>query len=351
LGNEKCLVIFGIRQSCLPDAELYLTHEDVEPITIMPVTHSNGEVVYEQLMQTAEKTGVPRQIVADYGPDIKSGIDRFCKEHRQTCSTYDIKHKNASILKRELKDDPNWVEFIKNAAQTRKKVQQTAMAALAPPNQRSKSRYMNIDVLVKWGVEKLETLDILDGNENKKEIDRIIDDKIGWLRQYRTHLYSWSDLADTLKEVQDFIKFSGLYRDCHNDLQSLDSLQPQSKRARRVCSELIEFVKEQSAHADSNERLLGSSEIIESVFGKLKSIEHDQVRSGFTSLLLSIAAMVSEITTDTIRTAIETVPTKKVREWLDSNIPNSLQSKRKKLSAIMKKQEPKRDQIISLLEG
>jgi hypothetical protein len=75
LGSEKCLVILGIRQSKLPLAELYLDHEDVEPIALLPVTHSNGEIVYQQLSQTVEKTGVPRQIVGDHGTDIKSGIE------------------------------------------------------------------------------------------------------------------------------------------------------------------------------------------------------------------------------------------------------------------------------------
>ena len=90
LGSEKCLVILGIRQSKLPQAELYLKHEDVEPIALLPVTHSNGETVYQQLTQTVEKTGVPREIIGDHGTDIKSGIERFCQEHEQTCYLYMI---------------------------------------------------------------------------------------------------------------------------------------------------------------------------------------------------------------------------------------------------------------------
>lgn len=54
IGREKCLVILGIRQSELPEAELYLNHEDVEPIALFPVTHSNGEIVFQQLTDTIE---------------------------------------------------------------------------------------------------------------------------------------------------------------------------------------------------------------------------------------------------------------------------------------------------------
>ena len=111
IGNEKCLIILGIRQSALPSAELYMNHEDVEPIALLPVKKSNGQIVYEQLEEAVEKTGVPRQILSDHGTDIKSGIEEFCQVHKQTCFTYDIKHKGASVLKRELKNDQSWNRF------------------------------------------------------------------------------------------------------------------------------------------------------------------------------------------------------------------------------------------------
>jgi len=180
LGSEKCLVILGIRQSKLPQAELYLNHEDVEPIALLPVTHSNGEIVFRQLTQTAEKTGLPREIVGDHGTDIKSGIERFCQDHEQTCYIYDIKHKGAAILKRELKDDQHWSKFIQLAAQTSKRVQQTRLSALAPPNQRSKARYMNVDKLVKWGQEQLCYLDHLKYEPDDRFPLEQVDDKLGW---------------------------------------------------------------------------------------------------------------------------------------------------------------------------
>ena len=55
IGNEKCLVILGIRQSALPAAELYLNHEDIEPIALLPVSKSNGQIVYEQLEEAVRQ--------------------------------------------------------------------------------------------------------------------------------------------------------------------------------------------------------------------------------------------------------------------------------------------------------
>ena len=46
---------------------------------------------------------------------------------------------------------------------------------------------------------------------------------------------------------------------------------------------LIDFVHEQSKIVPKGQLWIGSSEIIESLFGKLKSLEQDQSKGGFTS--------------------------------------------------------------------
>lgn len=48
MGQEKCLLIVGIRLSTVPAEGKDLTHRDVEPLAICPVTQSNGEIVYQQ---------------------------------------------------------------------------------------------------------------------------------------------------------------------------------------------------------------------------------------------------------------------------------------------------------------
>jgi hypothetical protein len=337
LGSEKCLVILGVRQSTLPAVNLHLTHEDVEPIALLPVTHSNGEIVYEQLIQTIQKTGVPRQIVGDHGPDIKSGIEKFCNEHKKTCYIYDIKHKGAAILKRELQDDEDWIKFTQNAARTSKKVQQTSLSAFAAPNQRSKARYMNVDKLVRWGQDMLSYLE----QENSDDIfDRTrINEKLGWLHEYRDHIDGWGNLVNVVESTADFVKTVGIYSYCSVHLETEIEEYINDDRATRVRAELISFVEQQSLNALPDEILIGSSEVIESAIGKFKTLEQDQVKSGFTSMLLSFAALVSKTTQDVIQKALHTVPTKKVGEWFKENIGQSVQSQRKEILKVARSTE------------
>jgi len=350
IGNEKCLIILGVRQSALPPAELYMNHEDVEPIALLPVKKSNGQIVYEQLEKVVEKTGVPRQILSDHGTDIKSGIEKFCQVHKQTCFTYDIKHKGASVLKHELGNDQSWKGFIQNASKTSKKVQQTPLAHLAPPNQRSKARYLNVDTLVNWGRNTLAYLDSLQGVGDCEYDPKVIHEKLGWLHQYRDQLAQWQELIDVVKSVEDYIKFTGIYPGCHIDLAKQLDMDLTTRRANNVRNELVCFVEQLSLDARDGERLLGSSEIIESVIGKLKSLEQDQSGSGFTGMLLSLPAMLSRTTQDVIQKALESVPTKKVFEWVKENIGRSVQSKKKEVLSIVNKSEQKWDHNQAVYE-
>ena len=45
-------------------------------------------------------------------------------------------------LKRELENNESWKKFLEHCTKTKAQVQQTELAFSAPPNQRSKARYM-----------------------------------------------------------------------------------------------------------------------------------------------------------------------------------------------------------------
>jgi hypothetical protein len=345
VGKEKCLVILGIRLGCLPTTGQSLRHEDVEPLGLFPVKQSNGEIVYQQLEAVMDKTGVPREIIADQGSDLKVGMEKFCQEHTQTCSGYDIKHKTAALLKAELQEDEAWQAFTQLAAQTKSQLQQTSLAALAPPNQRSKSRYMNIDILIRWGYHLLAFID-QQKNAAHQEFDPLqLEEKLGWMVQFHAPLQEWKELLELVTLAERWVKKQGLYPGLPEDLKELLSAIAHSERAKRVQTQLLVFVAEQSSKAKPGERLLGSSEVIESVFGKLKRLEQDQARSGFTGLLLSIGAIVSTTTKEVIQKALQTVSTKQVLSWCKDNLGPSVQAKRKKAFASYKKSEQKLGQL------
>lgn len=348
VGEEKCLIILGVRLSQLPAVGSCLRHEDVEPIELYPVRESNGDVVYKQLEKAVAKTGVPRAIVGDHGSDLKKGIEQFCDEHGQTSYIYDIKHATAAVLKRELSQDQRWHEFTRSMGETKSRLQQTSLAFLCPPAQRSKARYMNLDQTVAWGVKTLKLVDEVTGEGGVREEGLRIKEKLGWLGEYREELRQWDELLETVKRTEEFVRKQGLSRGCEAELEPQLQIEQVTVRTEKVRQELVDFVAGEGAKAKPGERLLGSSEVIESVIGKVKRVEGEPTARGVTSLIMSVGAVVSTTTKYVVQTAMETVKTKDVLRWSKEKLGKTLQAKRKEAFPGNKKREQKPDQLQAI---
>ncbi len=248
-GKEKCLAILGIRQSSLPESETILCHEDMEPLALYPVTCSNRDIVYQQFEKTIAITGIPREIIADGGTDIKAGVKRFCNRHPRICYIYDIKHKAATVLKQYLNADTCWNEFVKQASSTGKQLQQTDLAALAPPNQRAKSRYMNIDRLVKWAHETLVFMDHQAEFPSSNYDQGSLKSKLGWISGYRSHIVQWQEVIQVVESAVSFIRFHVFYRGCQADLAQESFFEASSPLAISIREDLLAFMKEESEKA------------------------------------------------------------------------------------------------------
>ena len=98
--------------------------------------------------------------------------------------------------------------------------------------------------------------------------------------------------------------------------------------ARTLAIELAAFVRDQTAGVSAGERLPGTTEVLESCFGKLKALEQHQSRSGFTGLILSLGALVSQTTAEVVAQAMETIRTKDVWTWVRNVLGASIQSLR-----------------------
>lgn len=344
-GQEKCLLIVGIRLSAAPAVGEYLTHADIEPIAIYPVPQSNGEIVYQQLEETRKRTGVPREILSDQGSDLYKGIKQFCQAHPETSFIYDVKHKVAAVLKRELGADTAWSEFARLAGQSSQRVQQTALAAWAPPRQRRKARYMNVGALVAWGVRLLQYLDE-DGSQRQARDRCRVEEVVGWVRQYRPEIEQWRQWVAVGTITEQFVKKYGVAAGGVQQLQHQLAAAGTLPRTKQLCTEFLQFVREEEAKALAGERLVGSSEVIESIFGKWKRLEGDQARSGLTGLVLALGAIVAPTTPEVITQALTTVPTKTVLTWCREKLGKTVQATRRVLFASPRKAEQKPDQLL-----
>jgi hypothetical protein len=232
------------------------------------------------------------------------------------------------LLKAQLSKDENWKRFTEPAAQTKNQLQQTVLSHLKPPNQRSKARYMNIEILLNWGAE---TLEIINSNENPTEAEEKQHAKLEWLKSHSDNIEEWDELLQVATLTEQVVRSEGITLNGHQELKAqFQEKLPDLKHASAITLKegLIDFVRIQGGVCKKDERLLGSSEIIESVFGKQKHLERDYAKEGFTSLILGIGAFVGEMTIDTVKKALVDTPVKTIVKWCKEELGETLQSKK-----------------------
>jgi len=324
IGTLKACVILGIRLCDIPYPRRALRFEDMHVIAVIPVEQSTGEIVDAQLEQATRRIGIPRQVVSDGGSDVKKGAALFAGRHPETAVTYDAAHHGAIVLKRRFEDDPQWSEYIGLLGQIKSRIRQTIDAFLASPSLQPKARYMNLESLLKWSRRILDLLDRdASGSSKRAEL------RYGWLRDYRVSIEKWSRWEATVRASVSYVRTRGLSVDSESRLRGHLSEVPPELYDETLATELATFVRESSAAAGPGECLVGSTEVLESLFGKWKTLERQESQSGITRLILSLGALLGAWPLSRIQTALEATPVKHVVSWCQDNLPSSVQSQRR----------------------
>lgn len=328
IGTERCLNIVGVRRCDLPPPGECLELKHLEPIAILPVSESNQRIVQEQLERKAEQWGAPAAILTDEGSDLLGGVQRFCESHPETTRLSDITHYGARLLKRRLEKNDRWKDFCRRVGQAKFQTGQTELAFLTPRTQRSKARFMNLSPLLTWAGTTLAVLDKRPEAVLQHATGERLEEKFGWLCEFRQDLDTWREWQTITQAAVDVVRREGYGRGVAASVVDQSRLQVTSAAGEILQSELVAFVAAQSSKVEEGTRLPGSTEILESSFGKLKSLEGDQQKGGFTQLILAYAALLGETTTELIETAITSTPWKRVKAWCRAHLGTTVQAKR-----------------------
>lgn len=331
LGAHKALIVVGLRLSDWHTNPRPLKHEDVRLLHLEPMQRSDGAAVQRELKKVVSRTGVPRQIVSDAGSDLKKGIELFRQAHPRTTHTYDITHKVACLLKKELEADPQWERFISESNLARRGLALTSAGFLVPPALKTKARYMNLDALVGWGRKVLTYLKRLRRRRKSKAAAaeaRLIEARLGPLRRFRGKLTEWSTLLTSAQAAEHYVRHHGWHATAVAELRK--RLQPLATcaRTRRLKNKLLEFAAQQVAATRPDECLVGSTEVLESLIGKYKRLQALQGGHGMTRTILALGAIVGRSCRTTIHDALTHIPTRQVTDWCHSHLGVTLQSRR-----------------------
>ncbi len=76
-------------------------------------------------------------------------------------------------------------------------------------------------------------------------------------------------------------------------------------------------------------KILCTSDILESSFGKYKNYISDNPMAGITNLALCISAFTSSLSEDELKESLENTTMKDIEKWTDENIGTTLLKKRR----------------------
>jgi hypothetical protein len=336
-GVHKCLVVLGLRLADLPKTDWTLMPNMMEPLAVVPMAISNGPEMLRIFQRICEKTGVPRAIVADQGRDIQAGIDAFASTTGfNTVSLYDSKHCVALALKRQLSHDANWLAFAGEANRFKRWVQQTALASLAPPKQRSKARYHNVDTLVHWAETIMTPVadNIATAATHLGVSKRYLAVRVAWFERFRQHLLVWSELCMQASIYEQVLRTEGYHHRLPKVLPSLLGA-PCSQAATRMQHHMADFISLNLSRLSSGERLPASTEVLESVIGAYKAMQGQHARGGFTAGALGVGVVVSENTAPVVGRTLATVRTHHIAAWAKKHIGTSVATLRRQLPGVL----------------
>ena len=283
------------------------------------------------LEETAVRVGhVPRVIVDDRGVDIHGGVALFQERHAQTVEIYDAKHKAACLLKARLEKNPRWQEFQTRVGQTRCSVQQTELAFLTPPAPKTKARFMNLDRQLAWGQRVLAIVRKPPRTVRGAVADERLKEKLGWIEAFADELTEWSQWQQVIDMGVTLVNRQGIYRGVSGSLaRQFSHLDALNDSGQQLAAEFVKFVGGHERLAGPNERFPGSTEVLESCFGKFKQLEKQQSRGGFTQLILGLGSLLGKLVPENVCEALQGSAVKDVREWVSRNLGVTVFAQRK----------------------
>ena len=344
MGEQKCVLVLGCREIDLPKNRAP-TLQDFEILALRIVSSMKANIITQILNEVAESVGKIVCVCSDRGSDMHRGIKDFQATNPEARHICDTAHRVSNLLECILEKNERWKKFREEVTLSRRRMQNSLVACALPPSPRTKARYMNVGSLIEWAAGMLLLLERgawnnkIDINELKKHL--------GWLQEYREDIIYWNKLISIGAEARQVVRLEGIHMDIVEHFEKAISSIPMGLLELKFADQLALFLMEQSKRVKPGERFIGSTEVLESLFGKLKAMEQEQTSFGFTSLVLATMACVGPIDKKTVRDAIRIVKLSDIEDWSQKELGKSIQSQRRSIRILIKSLKKKMTPKVS----
>src|SRR3989475_11512222 len=150
LGTGKMLAILACDAQHHQLAPGALALEHVHCIGVGVADSWTGETIADVLQRLIAQMGRPAAYLKDGGSELQKAVVLLGEQGLRSPCLDDISHAVAGMLKRVYHDHPVFETFLSACGRISGKLKHTILACLAPPNVRTKARFMHVHRLCTW---------------------------------------------------------------------------------------------------------------------------------------------------------------------------------------------------------
>ena len=330
IGTRKALVVLRVPLSALHQKQDAVGLQDCECIGLKIATRWNGPLVNDALADIFGKAGVPRAIIKDGGTDIKRGVELYQAahdaEHVQVIE--DVGHLAANALKTEFAKRAAFAKFLDIVRKGAARIRQTDLAWLLPPKVRTKGRFQGITEVAEWAGKLLNLMGRPGRSKNDSEVGMLRKAFQG-LSQLRGFLEQFCATCEVAEQFLKLLKRRGLNQVTGTEAMSILKQLPQDSQVRaRLASWIDRHLKIQRELAIGQLPLLVSSDVIESLFGKFKTIVQRNPQAELNRLVYTIPLLCGTHTSAEIDRALRGCSHGQMLDQIRKTIPPTLRQQR-----------------------
>lgn len=311
MGQKKILLVYGIREKNI-NFTRPLELQDLTILREVVLSESSGEIIADELKELQDDIGTIKYAVCDGCSNLGKALRLNGINH-----IYDITHKIALIIKQMYDKDSIFLEIIDNMTKMRNKYFHSKIAHLIPPLIRTKSRYLNIDVISDWCKNSLEYVESKDENFEYLE----------WLSKYKDFIGDFYKINEKICCIEKILKNNGFSKDTKNECEVILNNLESSKGI--ILRDGLKGYFEGVESKMFSEKMLICSDIIESSFGKYKNYVSTNKMASVTSLILCMSAFTSDLSEKTIKESLENTTINDIKTWSNDFIGKTVFQKRK----------------------
>ncbi len=278
---------------------------------------------------------IDKEINQSEAIEIEIEKSDYVSEENDKVETVEVKIEKSEDVKKEIKNVEIKIERtkvlgkeIQKVDEVEKKSQRTKAINVEPNKEKTvdlKAKKIKEGVL-KTSNEKAPDLEneTIESNEYQK---------LKCISKYEELIIELREVNHIINQIKTKVKINGLSDEINKEIKEdiLQKIIIKNSRTDILISELEKYLAESKNSLPKEEKILCTSDIIESSFGKYKNYISDNPMIGITNLALCLSTFTSKLEPNEIKEGLEKTKMIDLKEWTEKNIAETNMKKRKNI--------------------